>query len=54
MTITGSTRIYAIIGDPVAPLRSPALFNAAFARQGLVDRTIPIGEPPRTAPPESP
>jgi len=34
MTITGSTRLYAIIGDPVAPLRSPALFNATFARQG--------------------
>lgn len=34
MSITGTTRLYAIIGDPVAPLRSPALFNAAFARQG--------------------
>lgn len=34
MTITGTTRLYAIIGDPVAPLRSPALFNAAFAAQG--------------------
>jgi shikimate dehydrogenase len=34
MSITGSTRLYAIVGDPVAPLRSPALFNAAFARQG--------------------
>jgi shikimate dehydrogenase len=34
MSITGSTRLYAIIGDPVAPLRSPALFNAAFAAQG--------------------
>lgn len=35
MTITGATRLYAIIGDPVAPLRSPAFFNAAFARLGL-------------------
>ena len=34
MSITGSTRLYAIVGDPVAPLRSPALFNADFARQG--------------------
>lgn len=32
MTITGATRLFAILGDPVAPLRSPALFNAAFAR----------------------
>ncbi|MEO3473926.1 shikimate dehydrogenase [Roseomonas sp. CAU 1739] len=35
MTVTGATRLYAIIGDPVAPLRSPAFFNAAFARLGL-------------------
>ena len=34
MNITGATRLYAIIGDPVAALRSPALFNATFARQG--------------------
>jgi shikimate dehydrogenase len=34
MTITGSTRLFAIIGAPVAPLLSPALFNAAFARLG--------------------
>ena len=29
MTITGATRLFAIVGDPVAPLRSPAVFNAA-------------------------
>lgn len=34
MTITGSTRLLAIIGDPVAPLRSPGFFNEAFARVG--------------------
>lgn len=34
MDITGQTRLLAIIGDPVAPLRSPALFNAAFAELG--------------------
>lgn len=34
MTITGATRLLAIIGDPVAPLRSPAVFNAAFERLG--------------------
>lgn len=32
MDITGRTRLFGIVGDPVAPLRSPALFNAAFAR----------------------
>ena len=34
MTITGTTRLLAIIGDPVAPLRSPGFFNEAFARIG--------------------
>lgn len=34
MAITGRTRLLGIVGDPVAPLRSPALFNAAFARLG--------------------
>lgn len=34
MTITGATRLFAIVGDPVAPLRSPAVFNPAFARLG--------------------
>jgi len=54
MTITGSTRIYAIIGDPVAPLRSPALFNAAFARQGrdaaFIAFQIGAGDLPRAWP----
>jgi shikimate dehydrogenase len=34
LDITGKTELWAIIGDPVAPLRSPALFNQAFADQG--------------------
>lgn len=34
MTITGATRLLAIIGDPVAPLRSPAFWNETFARLG--------------------
>jgi len=40
--ITGTTRLFAIIGDPVAPLRSPALFNAAFARLGRDAVFIPL------------
>ncbi len=31
MTITGSARIYAIIGDPIAHVRTPMVFNARFA-----------------------
>lgn len=50
MTITGRTRLMAIIGDPVAPLRSPALFNERFARLGMdaafVAFEVPAGELP--------
>ncbi|MDJ0390735.1 shikimate dehydrogenase [Roseomonas sp. E05] len=50
MTIAGTTRLFGILGDPVAPLRSPALFNAAFARLGrdaaLVPLHVPAGELP--------
>ncbi|WP_426959817.1 shikimate dehydrogenase family protein [Muricoccus radiodurans] len=48
MSITGRTRLMAIVGDPVAPLRSPALFNAAFARLGrdavFIAFEVPAGE----------
>ena len=54
MTITGATRLLAIIGDPVAPLRSPAFFNAAFARMGrdmaFVAFQIPAGALERSWP----
>ena len=50
MTITGRTRLMAIVGDPVAPLRSPTLFNEAFARLGrdtvFVAFEVPAGELP--------
>ncbi|MBB5695222.1 shikimate dehydrogenase family protein [Muricoccus pecuniae] len=50
MTITGRTRLMAILGDPVAPLRSPALFNQAFARLGMdaafLAFEVPAGELP--------
>ncbi len=45
MTITGTTRLFGIIGDPVAPLRSPALFNAAFARLGRDAAFLPLHVP---------
>lgn len=45
MTITGRTRLMAIVGNPVAPLRSPALFNACFARIGMDTAFIPLEVP---------
>jgi shikimate dehydrogenase len=35
MTVSGSTRLAAVIGDPIRHSRSPAIFNAAFAATGL-------------------
>ena len=33
--ITGTTRIYCIIGHPVAPVRSPAFYNALFRASAM-------------------
>jgi len=33
--IDGATRVYGIIGDPISAVRSPQVFNAMFARQGI-------------------
>jgi len=33
--IDGMTRLFAIIGDPIFTVRSPAVFNALFARQSI-------------------
>lgn len=35
VAITGATRVYCIVGDPVAPLRSPVFFNTMFRRHGI-------------------
>ncbi|CAM3646553.1 shikimate dehydrogenase (NADP(+)) [Bordetella sputigena] len=33
--LSGTTRLYAIIGDPIAQVGSPRLFNAAFRARGI-------------------
>ncbi len=33
--VSGETRLYGIVGDPIAQVRSPAAFNAHFAKLGL-------------------
>ena len=40
--ITGAARLFAILGDPVRVVRSPAAWNAAFARLGMDAAFVPI------------
>ena len=39
--ITGTTKLYVILGDPIAKVRSPELFNAGFARGGIDAVMVP-------------
>jgi len=41
MIITGTTRLYAILGDPLANARSPEGINALFAERGLDGVMVP-------------
>lgn len=42
LPIAGDTRVYAIIGDPIAQVGSPLIFNAAFRRLGRKAVLIPL------------
>lgn len=42
MTIGGATRLFGILGDPVAVVRSPAWWNALFARLGRDAAFVPL------------
>ena len=41
MHINGSTRVFMILGDPVAQVRAPELFNALFRRHGVNAVLVP-------------
>ena len=43
--ITGATRLYAIIGDPIAQVRSPETFTERFAAAGLDAVMLPVHVP---------
>lgn len=45
MPITGATRLYAIIGDPIAQVKSPELYTARFAAAGLDAVMVPMHVP---------
>jgi shikimate dehydrogenase len=40
--ITGATRLYVILGDPIAKVRSPEAFNGAFERHGVDAVLVPV------------
>ncbi|MDX2089406.1 MAG: shikimate dehydrogenase [Kofleriaceae bacterium] len=46
MTITGTTRVAAVLGWPVTHSRSPQILNAAFTATGVDGVMIPIGVAP--------
>lgn len=40
--ISGATRVYALLGDPIAQVRAPALLNPVLARRGTDAVLIPV------------
>jgi len=42
LEISGTTRIFPVIGWPVEQVKAPALFNAYFMRHGIDARVIPL------------
>ncbi len=40
--ISGTTRLYAVLGDPVAQVRAPGLLNPLFARLGTHAVLVPV------------
>ncbi|WP_067800073.1 shikimate dehydrogenase family protein [Actinomadura formosensis] len=40
--IGGTTRLYVVVGDPVAQVQSPALMNPLFARLGIDAVLVPV------------
>lgn len=41
MTISGTTRLYVVLGDPVTQVQSPGLMNPLFARLGIDAVLVP-------------
>lgn len=50
MTLTGRTRVFLILGDPVAQVRAPEVFNHLFAAHGVDAVLVPAQVPPAALP----
>ena len=46
MNISGTTRVFLILGDPIAQVRAPEAFNHLFARHGVDAVLVPANVPP--------
>ena len=47
MNITGSTRVFLILGDPVAQVRAPEVFNSLFRKHGVNAVLVPAHVAPQ-------
>jgi shikimate dehydrogenase len=50
MSITGSTRVFFILGDPVAQVRAPEVYNHLFQRHGIDAVLVPLKLPAAALP----
>jgi shikimate dehydrogenase len=50
MPITGNTRVYFILGDPVAQVRAPEVYNHLFASHGIDAVLVPLKLPAAALP----
>ncbi|MGF6574190.1 shikimate dehydrogenase [Paraburkholderia sp. GAS333] len=46
MTITGNTQVFMIVGDPVAQVRAPEIYNHLFQRHNVDAVLVPMKVPP--------
>ncbi|MEU9268769.1 hypothetical protein AB0E04_25415 [Streptomyces sp. NPDC048251] len=45
--LTGTTRLYAVLGDPAARVQAPTLMDPVFARPGIDAVLVPVHARPR-------
>lgn len=50
LPLSGATRAYAILGDPIAQVASPRLFNSAFRQRGAEAVLVPLHVAPHDLP----
>jgi shikimate dehydrogenase len=50
MNITGTTRVFFILGDPVAQVRAPEVYNHLFQRHGIDAAMVPLKLPAAALP----